>query len=157
MSEERNFTFGENVKKYRLEKGWDQKTLAEKMGYKSAASVNKIEKGTKTPTMRIVDKYAEVLGVDSATLLGLIPVKIGNDGIERLIDEDDIMTITDSYDTIYETQGVDDDMEGDPYSDFFWLMDSLTPEHKLAVFSLIAKYHREDTMKNKIESMATNK
>ena len=53
-------TFGERVKERRIELGWTQEELAEKMGYKSKSSINKIELGINDVTQSKIIKFAEI-------------------------------------------------------------------------------------------------
>lgn len=63
-------TVGEKIKEARLRKGYSQAELAEKLGYKSRTSINKIEvEGRDIPRSSIV-KFAEVLGVSPSYLMG---------------------------------------------------------------------------------------
>lgn len=50
-------TFGERVKARRIELGWTQEELAEKMGYKSKSSINKIELGINDVTQSKFFRY----------------------------------------------------------------------------------------------------
>ena len=62
-------TMGDRVKAARLKKGYTQEELAQKLGYKSRSSVNKIEKERDIPRSMIV-KIAEILDVTPAYLMG---------------------------------------------------------------------------------------
>ncbi len=63
-------TVGERIKKARQEKGISQTELAERLGYKSRSSINKIEvEGRDIPRSMIV-KFAQALGVTPAYLMG---------------------------------------------------------------------------------------
>lgn len=61
-------TFGERVKKIRLEKGWTQKQLAEKCDMHDSA-LRRIENGKKTPKVITVEKLSKALEVDPAELM----------------------------------------------------------------------------------------
>lgn len=50
----------EKIKKKRLEKNWTQKTLATESGL-SINSILAYEKGTKSPTIRVLEKIAKAL------------------------------------------------------------------------------------------------
>lgn len=63
-------TIGERVKKLRTERGWTQKQLAEKCGYTSLTSINKIELGINNVPLSVLEKIAEVFGVQPAYLMG---------------------------------------------------------------------------------------
>ena len=63
-------TVGERIKNARQEKGISQTELAERLGYKSRSSINKIEvEGRDIPRSMIV-KFAQALGVTPAYLMG---------------------------------------------------------------------------------------
>ncbi len=62
-------TMGDRVKAARQKKGYTQEELAQKLGYKSRSSVNKIEKERDIPRSMIV-KIAEILDVTPAYLMG---------------------------------------------------------------------------------------
>lgn len=63
-------TFGERVKARRIELGWTQEELAEKMGYKSKSSINKIELGINDVTQSKITKFAEVMHTSVEYLMG---------------------------------------------------------------------------------------
>ena len=69
MQEVIAMTMGDRVKAARLKKGYTQEELAQKLGYKSRSSVNKIEKERDIPRSMIV-KIAEILDVTPAYLMG---------------------------------------------------------------------------------------
>lgn len=62
-------TMGDRVKAARQKKGYTQEELAQKLGYKSRSSVNKIEKERDIPRSMIV-KIAKILDVTPAYLMG---------------------------------------------------------------------------------------
>ena len=62
-------TVGERIKKRRIELGWTQDELAERMGYKGRTSVCMAEKWGDDITTTKVMKYAEALGVSSHYLM----------------------------------------------------------------------------------------
>lgn len=62
-------TFGEIVRERREQLGMTQEELAEKMGYKSRSSINKIECG-RNVTQKIIARLAEVLSTTPAHLMG---------------------------------------------------------------------------------------
>ena len=57
----------ENVKALRKQLGWSQEFLAEKTGV-SAPYITQIEVGKRTPSLEIVEKLAEALGVEYKAL-----------------------------------------------------------------------------------------
>ena len=61
---------GKNIKYYRKLKRLTQEQLAERLGYKSRSSINKIELGINDITQTKVIEFAEVLRVTPAYLMG---------------------------------------------------------------------------------------
>lgn len=61
---------GEKIKLKRLEKKWTQEELATRMGYKTKSTITKIENGTNDVSQKKVVKFAEVLDVSVAYLMG---------------------------------------------------------------------------------------
>lgn len=61
---------GEKIKLKRLEKKWTQEELATRMGYKTKSTITKIENGINDVSQKKVVKFAEVLGVSVAYLMG---------------------------------------------------------------------------------------
>ena len=61
---------GEKVKKRRLELGLSQDELAQRMGYSSRTSINKIENG-RPCSQKIIKRLAEALRLDEAYLMGI--------------------------------------------------------------------------------------
>lgn len=59
---------GKNVRKYRQAKGWSQEDLAEETGL-HRTYVSGIERGIRNPTVSIVEKFADALGVEPVALL----------------------------------------------------------------------------------------
>ncbi len=60
---------GKRILKRRQELGWTQQELAEKMGYKSKSSINKIELGITDVNQRKLAKFASVLKMDAGELV----------------------------------------------------------------------------------------
>lgn len=61
---------GQEIKNRRIELGWTQEQLAEKIGYKHCSSINKIELGINDIPQSKIEKFADVLGVSVLYLLG---------------------------------------------------------------------------------------
>lgn len=61
---------GTKVKMRREELGWSQDELAQRMGYKSRSSINKIEMG-RPISQKIIFRLAEVLNVKISYLMGI--------------------------------------------------------------------------------------
>lgn len=60
--------FGKNIRKARVSREWSQEDLAEATGL-DRTYVSGIERGTRNPTLTVVDKFSKALGVDLGTLL----------------------------------------------------------------------------------------
>ena len=60
---------GEKVRLRREQLDWSQEELADRMGYKSRSSINKIENG-RAVSQKIIFRLSEVLGVSVAYLMG---------------------------------------------------------------------------------------
>lgn len=60
---------GENIKKYRKQKGLTQKILASKVGV-TASTITKYEKGDLEPSLDTIKKIANVLDVPMSTIIG---------------------------------------------------------------------------------------
>ena len=74
---------GAKVKKRREELGMTQEELSLKMGYKSRASINKIENGRQV-SHKIISKLAKELKVSDAYLMGYEEKKsTDNDGLSK--------------------------------------------------------------------------
>lgn len=63
-------TVGDNISMIRKRLGLTQEELANKMGYKSKSTINKIELGINDIPQSKIVKFAEVLGTTPATLMG---------------------------------------------------------------------------------------
>ena len=61
---------GEKIKDARKEKGLTQEELAKMLGYKSKSSINKIEIGERDIPKSLIIKFAKVLNVSPAFLMG---------------------------------------------------------------------------------------
>jgi len=61
---------GERIRQRREELGMTQTELAERMGYKSRSSINKIENGTNDIVQSRVEKFAKVLDTSIGFLMG---------------------------------------------------------------------------------------
>lgn len=60
---------GEKIKQRRLELGWSQQELADRMGYTSKSTITRIEKGINDVAQKNIEKFAEVLNVSVAYLM----------------------------------------------------------------------------------------
>ena len=62
---------GQNIKNKRLQLNLTQEELAQKLGYKSRSSINKIELGINDISQRQITAFAKALNTTPAFLLGL--------------------------------------------------------------------------------------
>jgi transcriptional regulator with XRE-family HTH domain len=60
--------FGTNVRRLRKERGLSQEALADEVEL-AVTYVGQIERGTRNPTLDVVERFAQVLGVDPLALL----------------------------------------------------------------------------------------
>jgi len=60
---------GDIIKQYREARGWTQEQLADKMGYSSKSTINKIEKNINDVKQRNILKFAKVFNCDPAELV----------------------------------------------------------------------------------------
>lgn len=70
---------GDNIMRLRKERGLTQEELANRMGYKSKSTINKIELGINDIPQSKVVKFAEVLGVTPAEIMGWTEMQQKND------------------------------------------------------------------------------
>lgn len=68
---------GINIQRARKELGWTQEELAQKMGYKTKSSINKIEKGVNDIPQRMIVRFAKVLGTTPGALMGSVSEETG--------------------------------------------------------------------------------
>lgn len=78
---------GENISKRRRELGITQEELAERLGYKSKSSINKIEMGINDLPQRKIVQFAEALNTTPAALMGWVSEETSkkNDKLVKLI------------------------------------------------------------------------
>lgn len=60
---------GEKIRNRRMELGWSQRDLADKMGYTNNSTIAKIEQGKVDVTQSRVIQFSKVLGVSIAYLM----------------------------------------------------------------------------------------
>ena len=70
---------GDRIKKRREQLGMTQEELAQKMGYASRSTVNKVEKGVNDITQTTIVNYAKALGTTPAYLMGWEDTEIIHD------------------------------------------------------------------------------
>ena len=63
-------TIGEIIKKLRIEAGYTQDELAKLIGYKSRATINKVETGEREATQSMVAKFAKVFNTTPSVIMG---------------------------------------------------------------------------------------
>ena len=63
-------TLGENILMFRKRKGWTQEELAQRMGYKSKSTINKIEMGKSDIPQSKIAQFAAVFDTTPAHLMG---------------------------------------------------------------------------------------
>ncbi len=76
---------GRNIRTIRNSIGMTQEELAEKMGYTSKSTINKIELGKNDIPQSKIVKFAEVLGVTPAQLMGWENIQTNNDILSDII------------------------------------------------------------------------
>jgi len=60
---------GENLRRHRHQKGWSQEEFADRAGL-HRTYISDIKRGARNPTITVVQKIADALGVEAATLIG---------------------------------------------------------------------------------------
>ena len=76
---------GINIKNRRLELKMTQTDLAQKLGYKSKSTINKIENGTNDIPQSKIVKFAEALETTPSALMGWEKVQKNNDIISDIV------------------------------------------------------------------------
>lgn len=78
---------GERIKARRIDLGWSQRELAERMGYKNHSVVARVESGAVDLPQSRIDQFAKVLGISHSVLLGLVSEETSakNDKIADLV------------------------------------------------------------------------
>lgn len=64
-------TIGERIARYREERGLSQEELAKMLGYKSRATINKIETGKRNIPRDLIVKLSAILEVSPIDILGV--------------------------------------------------------------------------------------
>lgn len=77
-----NKKIGQRIKQAREALGMTQAELARRMGYSARSTINRIENGSQAFPMKKLDKFAQVLDVTPAYLIGLTPEDIP-DGVNK--------------------------------------------------------------------------
>ena len=63
-------SLGENIRRYRLERGFSQDYIAKELGYKSFTTIQKWESDISQPPMKTLAELAALLEVDVYALMG---------------------------------------------------------------------------------------
>ena len=63
-------TIGENIRARREQLGWGTRELAERMGYKNASTISRIESGITDVSQTKVAEFARVMDTTIAYLMG---------------------------------------------------------------------------------------
>lgn len=69
--------FGVRVRQLRRARGWSQEALADAVGL-AVTYVGQIERGQRNPSLRVVEKFAEILQVDAPSLLTATSLQPGD-------------------------------------------------------------------------------
>ena len=77
---------GNNIKKYRLEKGFSQENLALRAGI-HPAYLGRLERGEKCPTLDTVFKICEALSVPVADIISFAESESKHDGDTKTVEE----------------------------------------------------------------------
>lgn len=77
-----NKKIGQRIKQVREALGMTQAELARRMGYSARSTINRIEIGSQAFPMKKLDKFAQVLDVTPAYLIGFTPDDIP-DGLNK--------------------------------------------------------------------------
>ena len=78
---------GKNIMDRRKEIGMTQEELAQRMGYKSKSSINKIELGKSDIPQSKIKLFAEALGTTPGNLMGWEEVQKNNDTLVDIVDK----------------------------------------------------------------------
>lgn len=76
---------GEKIKQRRIELGWSQRELANKMGYSNNSTLVKIEKGIVDVSQSRIVQFSKVLGVSIAYLMDWEQEEQKNDTIADIV------------------------------------------------------------------------
>lgn len=78
---------GEKIKARRIELGWSQRVLAEKMGYKNHSAIARAEAGEVDLPQSKVEQFAKVLNITPGYLMGWVNKETAekNDQLAKLI------------------------------------------------------------------------
>jgi transcriptional regulator with XRE-family HTH domain len=86
-------TIYERIRALREELGLTQEELAQKVGYRSRSSINKIEAGQRDINQSQIKDFADALGVSPAYLMGWTDEKVEKDEDKEETLDDQIHTI----------------------------------------------------------------
>ena len=71
-------TIADRIKNTRIERGYTQEDIARKLGCSSRSSVSQIEKSGDNVTSNMIRKYAKILHVTEAYLMGWEEIAVNN-------------------------------------------------------------------------------
>ena len=63
---------GENIRRLRIARGLTQEELAQRVGYTSKSTINKIEQGVNELTQNKIAKFAEALSTSPSVIMGWV-------------------------------------------------------------------------------------
>lgn len=86
-------TIGKNISRIRRDLGMTQEELANRMGYKSKSTINKIELGVNDIPQSKIVQFAEVLGTTPADLMGWKEEEKNNSPTEADLSEGEKMLL----------------------------------------------------------------
>lgn len=70
---------GKNIRKLREKNGLSQEELANRMGYKSKTTINKIEMGVNDIPQNKIERFAQALNTTPAVLLGWVEEEVSEE------------------------------------------------------------------------------
>lgn len=99
---------GQKIKQRRMELGWSQRELAKRMEYQNHSTVAKIEAGSVDIPQSKVVKFAEVLGVSIAYLMGWEEIEKNNniiaDVVVRMRTDDEFLSVVECLNSLNDDQ-----------------------------------------------------
>ena len=110
---------GEIIKRFREERGWTQEELANRMGYTSKSTINKIEKNINDVNQSKIEKFAEVFNCDPTELVVTKNIGIDKQGTAILI------------------RSAQETEEHKKAMELYELYQNLTPENRIAFETLL--------------------
>ena len=125
---------GQKIKQLREERGWSQEQLAQKMGYISKSTINKIEKNINDVNQSTLEKFAKVFGCDPAELVSEQPKIVNPKTLDFQRDlAKDYKKILSGYNPDQVVKAID----------FYKEYENLTPENQTAFRTLLKNLRSE--------------